>query len=424
MRWGARACLIVLTFSGCRNALPPLGTTPDEARRNADDIFSAFSQRFRNVERDEQFAAARLAMGRHALAPSPLLRDSTVWTSYRQPDSSSSIYLKGAFTGTAYRFESLPVAPYPKRVGDQRHFIRLRRVNGNNYEWLTIVDHAMGSVKPKEFATAGRALLTAFQGTDAATLRAVQLQALPNTSRHVAQLMSIDSMFTQQQADGSTSLALFTGFRTDVLKRRHPAFATFVEKYVTPSRYRFRLIDRSGATYFDAKGEDGKLKILMRARNGYLVNLSGTARQIPDSMKLHVDFSTKFKIFRVGFSNLVGDFTNESSQREHTWMMRFRREPKWNLPLIGEALLRSPLRTPFEGRGAEFRLSVRDDLGPLTMSIRHIRLVVNESAIMRFFNGLGSSAFNDLAGQAEKEQDQFFHEGLEALRRDNAALRW
>lgn len=410
---------------GCRNALPALGGSTEEARTNADELFVSFAQRFTNVERDARFAAARLAMGRYALAPSPLLRDSAHWTTFQGADSASSIYLRGSMTGggTAYRFESLPVAPPPRTLGDQRHFIRLRRVNDANYEWLTIVDHAIGAVSPSEFATAGRALLTAFEGTDAATLRAVQQRVLPHTSRHVAKLISIDSMTTQQLADGTTSLRMYSAFQTETLARSYPAFAAFLAKYLQPSRYRLRLTDHSGRPYVDIVGDNGKVSFAMRARNGHLVNLAGPAKQIPDSLKIQIDFSTKFKIFRVGVSDLIGDFTNEHSEREHTWMMRFRREPRWHLPLIAEQLLRSPLRRPFEGRGAELRFSIRDDLGPMTVSIRHIRLVVNESAIMRFLNGLGSSAYSDLSGQVEIEQDRFLREGFEALRRDNQAFR-
>ena len=85
-------------------------------------------------------------------------------------------------------------------------------------------------------------------------------------------------------------------------------------------------------------------------------------------------------------------------------MMRFRREPKWDLPLATERLIRSPLRRPFEGRGSELRLAVRDDLGSQAMSVRQVRTAVRESAIMRWLGGLGATAFGDfraLGGRGE-----------------------
>ncbi|MDP1857593.1 MAG: hypothetical protein Q8K82_02920, partial [Gemmatimonadaceae bacterium] len=109
-------------------------------------------------------------------------------------------------------------------------------------------------------------------------------------------------------------------------------------------------------------------------------------------------------------------------EHDRAWLMRFRKEPEWHLPLAADKLIKSPLRRPFEGRGTEVRLGVRDDLGNQTMSQRQVRTAVKESAIMRFFGGLGSSAFGDFAGQTEAEENRFLSELFVALRRDFAAV--
>jgi hypothetical protein len=135
-----------------------------------------------------------------------------------------------------------------------------------------------------------------------------------------------------------------------------------------------------------------------------------------------MDLTTKMMLFRVGFRDLVGDFTIEHGEREHAWMLRLRREPSWDFPLATDRLIKSPLRRPFEGRGSELRLAVRDDLGNQAMSVRQIRTAVRESAIMRWLGGLGSTAFDDFAGRSEAEENRFLMELFGALRQDVAAL--
>ena len=160
----------------------------------------------------------------------------------------------------------------------------------------------------------------------------------------------------------------------------------------------------------------------LRARGGHLMTLAGPPRPMPDSLQLRLDATARFMIFRVGFHDLVGDFTIERGEHERAWMMRFNREPGWDLPLATERLIRSPLRHPFEGRGSELRLAVRDDLGNQAMSIRQVRTAVRESAIMRWLGGLGATAFGDFTGNSEAEENRFLYEVFSAMRQDIAAL--
>ena len=68
-------------------------------------------------------------------------------------------------------------------------------------------------------------------------------------------------------------------------------------------------------------------------------------------------------IFRVGVSNLVGDFAFVRGEDERGWMMHFRHEPDWHFPLAVNTLIRTSLRHPFEGDGITVRVSVRDRPG-------------------------------------------------------------
>ena len=411
---------LLALLAGCRAAVPPWGTSLEQAKRNADNALASFSQRFTNVRRDARFDAARKKLGRHALTPAGLFRDSTIWTTHSAPDSSRAFYLDAAFDGSRYFFATRTNAPYPQKLGGQRHYVRLQKLTDDNYEWVTIVDHGIGTASPAEIANALGATLTAFEGRTDTELLDELRTTFGRTTRHMSQLFAIDSLRTVQLSDGSTSLALMVSFRPDSLRRGYPAFAAYVSKYVVPTIHRTQLVDKGGARYFDMIGAPGKFTVRLRAHRGKLMPLTGPLRPMPDTLQLRVDVSAKFKIFRVGFSNLVGDFIITRGPHERGWFIRFQREPKWRLPLAVNHLIKGPLKAPFAGRGTEMRIVIRDDLGSQTMSLRHMRTVVNESAIMRWLGGLGGTAFGDFEGTSEAEENRFLVQMFEALRRDFA----
>lgn len=419
----ARSIALLVLLTGCRAAVPPWGSSLDQARRNADNALASFSLRFNNVRRDARFTAARLKLGQHALTPAELFNDSTLWTINNAPDASKALYLDAAFDGSRYLFSTRASAPYPAKLGGQRHYIRLQKLADDNYEWVTIVDHGIGTATPAEIAGALGATLTAFDGRTGAELLAELRTSFARTSRHMSQLFAIDSLRTIANSDGSTSFALSVSFRPDSLRRTYPAFADYVEKYVMPTRHRTQLTDSRGVRFFDMEGVPGRFTVRLRAHRGKLVALTGAARPMPDTLQMRLDFNAKFKIFRVGFSNLVADFIITRGPHERGWFMRFQREPDWQLPLAVNYLIKNPLKAPFEGRGTEMRLVLRDDLGTQTMSLRHMRTVVNESAIMRWLGGLGSTAFGDFEGKSEAEENRFLMLMFEALRRDFSEFR-
>jgi len=98
-----------------------------------------------------------------------------------------------------------------------------------------------------------------------------------------------------------------------------------------------------------------------------------------------------------------------------------RREPDWDLPLFTARLIRTPLRRPFAGEGSLFRVGVRGDGTEQTVLFREIRLFVQESAILRFLNGLSGAAFSEFADQVDAEQNAWLRAVFSGMREDARA---
>lgn len=415
----AGTTLAAILTLGCRGSIDAFGGSTEFARYTADHVFAGFAYRFYNVQRDSQFQRARSLMGQYALIPSRLHRDSTLWNHFA--DSSRTLHVRAEFTGDAYRFTADPRAPYPLALGHERHALNLRWLGGGDYEWFTTVDHAVGPATPASIAAAIMATLTAAEGRPAEASRADARASFPRTGRHLGRLLGIDSLRTVTD-DGATTVTLGISFHPDRLRHLYPRLAAYVDKYVIPTVYAARLTSHTGREFVDLRGRDGALVIRLRSRGHRLVALDGPPDPMPDSLLLHADVSFRYGLFRVGFTDLVGDFTIERAEHQRAWSMRWRKEPAWHFPLAVDKLIRNPLRRPFEGRGLEFLLGVRSDLGPQTMSVRYTRLMVNESAIMRWLGRLGASAFGEFTGPTEIEENRFLYEMFAALRVDIAGL--
>jgi hypothetical protein len=298
----------------------------------------------------------------------------------------------------------------------------LGRLSPNEFVWNTDVAFSLGSFPASAAGTLATALLAAPEGRAEAQIRADYRTVAPRTTAALGTLFAIDSIRATPFGDGSTDVRLAFTVRPDLLRPRYPAFADYVAKYVNPARYRIAVTDRSGAVWLDLHGADRRVRLHYRASHGRLAPLFGPARERPDTMELRVDFSTRFKLFTVGMSNLVADFVIDGAPGEVAWTFVWRREPHWDLPLIAEKLLRSPLRRPFEGEGVRFRVGLRDSADAPTLLERGVHGVVQESAILRFINALGSGAMSDLADRTEREEEQFLRDVFAALHADARAL--
>jgi hypothetical protein len=287
------------------------------------------------------------------------------------------------------------------------------------YAWDTSVDQAIGRL-PAAFA--GRAFTALLASAEANSVRniAVETRATyPRTARALGRLFSLDSARSESSEDGSSTTRVAIRWHSARLAAGMPHFAGFVAKYIEPATYRIVLSDRKGQTYMQIHGDKGELLVRWRSREGRLLPLDGTSENpMPDTLRIRMDFNTKYKMFRVGFSEMLGDFIIQRGSNSIAWMMRFRDEPEWNLPLFTETLIRSPLRRPFQGRGSELYLAIQEGAGPQTLLVRRTHTEVKESAILRWMNGLGSTAMGDYQGKAETEQNRFLTDAFNALKAD------
>jgi hypothetical protein len=153
------------------------------------------------------------------------------------------------------------------------------------------------------------------------------------------------------------------------------------------------------------------------------VTLSGAPKTFGDSLVLEADASLKVKMFTVGFHKLVADFVIANGGHDPSWTIVAQHEPQWDLPLISERLIRSPLHRPFEGPGAMFRVGIRDSTGMLSQFSRAARLDVQESAIMRFIGSLASHVMGDIDTRVESDEHRFLRDGFIALQQDLGRLR-
>ena len=319
-----------------------------------------------------------------------------------------------------YTMTARSSVPAPGKPGDGRHVTSLARLSDNEYRWETTVDYAIGSVHPGDVATVISRLFAAGEGRTERELRANLAATVPRTSAALGSVFTLDSLRPTALADGSTAVMLGITVSSTTLRRRLPAFAEYIRKYVEPTSYRVVIADRASVPFIDIAQRDRYITIRLRTMDGQLVPLTGKAREMPDTLLLLADFKAKVKIFHVGFHDLVMDLVNQSQgDRERSWVVTAHREPKWDLPLVTARLLRAPLRRPFTGEGALFRIGVRaGENGASTVIMRQSHLTVQESGILNFLNSLGNTAVSDFEGAVEREQNAWLRELFLALRDD------
>jgi hypothetical protein len=425
-RCAAQAGLSLLVgTAGCADSFRSIGPSPAVAERRADELFQAFASRFTSVDRSPKYDAARVRLAKAALVPSRIFNDTSVWSG--EPLATSrTLFIQGGIRNSRYRLEERPTLGVVGRPGDSRHAIQLERVGESIYRWETRVEFGVGSVTAENAGTVVSTFLRAAEGRADRDLRVDYRGAFPRAAAALGRGFSIDSLAAAPSSATTTLVTLVVGFHPERMRPAFPALAGYLDKYLRPAKYHFTLTDRSSVPMFDIVGADRKLTIKYRLQRGNLVSLSGAPRPLPDTLQLHADASLKVKMFTVGFHKLVSDFIISRSPRERAWTIVSQHEPDWDLPLATEHLIRTPLRRPFEGQGAMFKIGVRDSAGGQTTLVRQALLSVQESAIMRFIGSLVSHATNELADRVELERDRFLCEGFTALREDVGALavRW
>jgi hypothetical protein len=397
------------------------------AAAHADQMFEGVAIRFAPNVYDAKYGLARVKLGQSALVPSRIFDDTAVWGA-RTDASTRRLFVAGtAESDGRYRLDTRPALTPAARLGDTRHSILLEQILPNQYRWDTRVDLAIGAVTADEIAAAFTFLMRAADGRTEKELRDDYRAAFPRTAAAFGRGFALDSISVAPGALGSTNVTMRFGFHPETLRSSYPLLAGYLDKYLGPAKSHWLLSDRSGAPLFEITGRDRWMTFKYRLYEGKLVSLLGPPKAWPDTLTLTTDLSLKVKLFTVGFHDLATEFVfsniNSGNGRERAWTIVAQREPKWDLPLLTERLIRSPLRRPFEGQGAMFRLSVRDSAGAQTIFTRHARLDVQESAIMRFLGGLAAHALGDLDERVELEEQRYLRDGFLAMQADLRALR-
>ena len=386
------------------------------SRARAEELFLSLALRVKEPYRDLKYDTARIRIAKHAVVPSRLWGDTGVWTS--MSDSVRQLLVRGHFDGIRYAMQAARVVPAPAAYAEARHEVELRRLSDDEFRWNTDVAYALGDVSAPEIGAMFAAIMASAESRTDAELRADYRQVMPRASAVAGQLFRIDSIRTTHLADRSTSALFAISITPDGLEQQYPALAKYVRRYVHTARMRISLVDSSGVSYFQVGLERGRLTVRVRTAGGRMLALAGPPRVMPDSLTLEADVRVRVSRFTIGVERYRGDFRFVSTEHERTWELVSREEPDWVLPLFSETLLRAPLRRPFEGEGALFRIGVRDSAGAQSLLYRALRLEVQESAILRFIARLGAIAMSDYAGDVEREEMAWLHDLMTAMLAD------
>ena len=409
----------VVLVVGCAETFRTIATSPAVSQSQVDQLFNAIATRFDEVEIGPRYDFSRVKLAQSALVPSRIFDDTLVWESRPTP-SVRLLVISGEANGGRYRVERQRTLAPASRLGDTRHTIALERLAQDSYRWETNVDLAVGTITAEGVASMVSALFRSPEGRTDREVRDDYAAAFPRTSTAFGRGFAVDSLRVLSGALGTTSVSLSIGFHPETMRPVFPAFASYLDKYLGPAKYHVTLTDLTGSPLLDVAGRDRMMTVRYRVQHGRLVSLLGTPHPWPDTLHLNADVSLKVRLFTVGFRKLSTDFVIANSGHDRSWTVVARREPDWDLPLITERLIRSPLRRPFEGEGSMFRVAVRDSAGGGTQTIftRNGRLDVQESTIMRFLGSLASHMLGDLDKRVEAEEDRFIRDGFRALQAD------
>ena len=413
--------LTPLASIGCRESAAAFGPSLPLARQNAEEFFYSVGSRFTNIQRPQRILRARAQFGHYALTPSGIYNDTSVWLSIG-PDSARLFGDEGHFSVDRYVVNTSLSNESPDQLTESREIVRLRKLSSNDYEWFTNVEVAIGRIGAKSIADVIAATLAAGEGKSPTAIRANYNGAFPHATAALGRLFTLDTISTTTDSEGATTFELAIKLTPNILKETMPHYAAYIDKYISKGKYRIALSDQTGAHWFDAWAANYYMHFRMRSKNGHFAPLEGAVRPMPPSLTIHLDMSMKILLFTVGWTEMVGDFDIIDTPHERGWSMRFNKEPDWRLPPTVGALLRSPLRRPFQGQGIPVRISVRDNPGSQTILNRRGSLVVEESGVLRFLNRLSGTAVGDFLGPSEREANRFNADAFRALRADVAEI--
>jgi len=410
--------IAVVALSACSPSSDGFRAGPAPARAAADDLFGALSARFTSPTRTPKAIAARRKFGRHTFTPSLIYNDTSVWNYVNNRDSTRALILAGRAAPRGYLIVPRVPAPVPDAPADGIHGLHLKRIGATEYDWTTTSDFSIGRVSPEGFARVIAGLFTAADGRSSAELRAQFRSELPRTFTSLEKLWRVDTLRAVQDRDGGTTLTL--GLR--ITPERMPgAYADFLKEYLTDTRMRLVATDARGSRWLEVTLRDKLFTVRLRSRDGKLAPLEGGTRPMPDALILRSDLSTRIGLFTVGWNNLVGDFSIVRGAAQRGWVFQFRKEPEWRLPLGTRHLIPTPLKRPFAGDGASYRILVYSLPNGQTILSRRGNVTVQESGILRFFARLSARATGDFYGKTEVDESRFLQDVFSAMKADVTA---
>jgi hypothetical protein len=337
-------------------------------------------------------------------------------------DNSRTVTVEGEFANNKYLFNAKPTTTAANEPGDSRHTMILRRITDSQYDWFTNVEIAAGHIGANDLKNVVSALMKSAEGRSSAAIRSDYRASFPRTVSSLGRLLTLDSLRVTRDPDGASTIQLGIRLNPAKLRPTMPAFADYLDKYATESKYKSVILDKRGVRWIELAGAKNFMTLKLRSIDGHFAPLSGPLRPIPDDLVLDSEFTTKILIFHVGFRKLIGNVTVIDGDHERGWFIRFTREPDWKLPPTVATLIKTPLRRPFEKEGIMFRLALRDAPGQQSIIGRRTSATVQESAILRFLNRLSGTAMGDFVGKAETEENRFSAEVFAAMRADARAL--
>jgi hypothetical protein len=405
----------------CRQSAPAFGPGLAAARANADEFLYSIGSRFTNIQRPARLIHARAQFGHYALTPSGVFNDTSVWLA-SGVDSSRLFGNEGRFVTDRYVVQATLSNTLPDKLTESREIVRLKRLSDSEYEWYTNVDVALGRIRAQDVSNVVARTLAAGEGKSPAEIRTDYRASFPRTVATLGRLFMIDTLRTTHDSEGATTYDLAIRLTPEILKATMPNYSAYIEKYISKGRYKLTLTDRTGARWLDARASDYYVHFKVRSKNGRFAPLDGPVREMPRSLVINLDMSMRILVFRVGWSEMTGEFNIIETPDERGWGMRFAKEPEWRLPPSVGYLLKSSLRRPFQGNGIPIRISIKDNPGAQTLLNRRLSLVVRESGILRFLNRLSGTAVGDFLGPSEREANRFNADAFRALRADVAAL--
>lgn len=374
--------------------------------------------------RDAKYDSARVKIAVAAFLPSQVWEDTAVWSA--TTSSRRTLLIGGRFANGRYRLEATRTLSPVVQIGDSRHTINLTRLSADEYAWDTDVGYAVGGITASEAGHLIGAALASAEGRTERDVRADYGAAAPRAVIAIGQLYRVDSIRTVTLPDRSTIATFAATMTPQGIEAKYPSFAKYMRQYGEGAAMHWIVTDRAGIPYLDFTMTNGRIALRTRTLASALLPLPATvaARPMPDSLLLTGSITLRVRHFTVGFRDYRADLTVIRTPHERALSLASRREPAWILPLVAERLLRTPLRRPFQGSGALFRVGVRDDsTGGQSVLLRRMHLEVQESLILRFFSRLGAMAIGDYSGNAEREQYAWLSEVFGALASDARDLK-